>query len=146
MPDPKQTETRTEDFPVTVRFPIHWAEMDILGHVNNARYFTWFETVRMALFERVGIPYTGPLESGPILARAECDFLAPVVFPADIVAGTRIESLGRTSFVMGYQISRADAPEKAVARGRGVVVMVEYESGEKIPLSEELRAKLEALS
>jgi len=35
--------------PVTVR----WADMDSLGHVNNAKYFTYLESARTAFFDAV---------------------------------------------------------------------------------------------
>jgi len=44
-----------EGFPVVVALPVQWGDMDALSHVNNARYFTWFEGARIALFRRVGL-------------------------------------------------------------------------------------------
>ena len=35
--------------PVTVR----WGDMDSLGHVNNAKYFPYLESVRTAFFDAV---------------------------------------------------------------------------------------------
>ena len=35
------------------RLEVRWREMDALGHVNNARYLTYFETGRIAYFERL---------------------------------------------------------------------------------------------
>ena len=135
-----------KDFPVVFRFATHWGDMDALGHVNNARYFTWFESARLALFERVGLAAAGRPSVGPILAHTRCDFLAPVVHPAELVAGTRIERLGTTSFTMAYGVAHAAAPERLVARGEGVVVLIDYASGGKVPIPAELRAKLEALA
>jgi acyl-CoA thioester hydrolase len=43
------------DWTTEVSFDIHWGEMDALGHVNNIRYIAWFETARIALFERLGM-------------------------------------------------------------------------------------------
>lgn len=122
-----------------------WGDMDALGHVNNARYFAWFESARIALFERVGLAATGTPEIGPILAHTRCDFLAPVRYPAEVLAGTRIARLGITSFTMTYQIALAGEPGRAVARGEGVVVLIDYRSGAKVAIPAELRAALTAL-
>jgi acyl-CoA thioester hydrolase len=132
-----------DDYPVRVPITLHWADMDALGHVNNARYFTFFETARMALFERVGLAATGQPEIGPILAHTRCDFLAPVRHPADLVAGTRIDRLGNTSFTMGYAVAHAGGD--VVARGEGVVVLIDYRSETKVAIPAELRDKLAAL-
>lgn len=132
-------------FPVVVRVPVQWGDMDALGHVNNAVYFTWFESARIALFERVGLAITGVPEVGPILAHTRCDFLAPVRYPGEVLAGTRIERLGTTSFTMDYEAALAGDPERPVARGQGVVVLIDYRDGSKVPLSASLREALSAL-
>ncbi|MEM7483181.1 MAG: thioesterase family protein [Acidobacteriota bacterium] len=129
-------------FPVEVSFPVHWAELDALGHVNNARYFTWFETARMELFQRVGLATTGLPKIGPILAQTECRFKAPVQYPATVQVGTRVARLGNTSFVMDYRAALEAKPEEAVAEGSGVVVMFDYQGGAKVPIPTDLRARL----
>jgi acyl-CoA thioester hydrolase len=133
------------DYPVVVEFPVHWGELDALGHVNNARYFTWFESARMAMFERVGLEFTGTPEIGPILAHTSCDFLAPVQFPARLLVGARIATLGNTSFTMEYGAALESDPNRLVARGRGVIVLIDYRTGSKVALPEALRTALEAL-
>lgn len=132
-------------YPVVVRFPVHWAEVDAMGHVNNARYFTWFESARMELFQRVGLEIEGTPEIGPILAHTSCDFLAPVRFPAELEVGARVAEFGRTSFTMEFAVALADNTD-LVARGRGVIVLIDYRSGEKVPIPAPLEAKLAAFS
>lgn len=134
-----------DDYPVVVRFPVHWGELDALGHVNNGRYFTWFESARMELFRRVGLEFAGTPAAGPILAHTRCDFLAPVRFPAEILAGTRIGGLGNTSFTMEFGIALAGEPERLVARGEAVIVLIDYSTGDKVPLPGDLRRRLERL-
>lgn len=134
-----------KDFPVVVRFPVHWGELDALGHVNNARYFTWFETARMELFRRVELDFEGTPAVGPILAHTSCDFMAPVRYPAEVLAGARIEKLGNTSFTMEFGVAVAGESEQLVARGRGVIVLIDYATGTKVAIPEELREKLQAL-
>ncbi len=100
----------------------------------------------MALFERLGLDSTGTPSVGPILAHTRCDFLAPVTYPAELAAATRIARLGTTSFVMEYAIRRlTPAPEALVARGEGVVVLIDYRTGEKVPIPAGLRSALESL-
>ena len=120
-------------------------DMDSLGHVNNARYFTWFESARIALFERAGLEAIGAPSAGPILARTHCEFLAPLHWPGEVVVGTGIARLGTKSFTMLYELARTDAPDRLAARGEGVVVMLDYRRGETVPISEELRGRLEGL-
>lgn len=136
------------DFPITVRFPIHWVEMDAYGHVNNARYFTWFEAARIAYMTRVGLvsPEMQKPEGGvgPIVASTSADFLRPVVFPAQLVVGARITRIGNTSMTMEYAVEDAESGVR-YARGGAVLVTLRYPTYDKVPVPPEIRAAIEAL-
>ena len=97
--------------PVSVSIPVQWGDMDALGHVNNARFFSWFESARIALFQRIGVATGGPSEVGPILATTTCDFLHPVVFPATVQIGVRVARVGETSIGMEYEVTDAAPTE-----------------------------------
>ncbi len=130
--------------PLTIRVGVHWAELDSFGHVNNSRYFTWFESARMALFERIGLPLVAGADHAPILARATCDFLRPVHWPADIEVRVTVPRLGNTSFTTAYEAVRVDLAEpETVAKGEGIVVLVDAE-GRPLPLPPTLRQALAA--
>lgn len=133
------------DLPVTVTLPILWGDMDSMGHVNNARYFTWFESARIELFRRVGMETGGAPSEGPILARTECEFLVALEWPGEVVASTGISRIGTKSFHMVFELARTDAPERLAARGEGVIVMLDYRRGETVPISDALRGRLEGL-
>ena len=129
-------------WPVQVEMPVQWGEMDSLGHVNNSRYFTWFETARIALFEEIGLTNRGTnLTRGPILAHIECTFRQSVHFPSVVTCASGVRSIGNTSFVLGHAVLLGD---KVMAEGDGVIVLVDYTTGAKVPVSGEMRALLEA--
>jgi len=132
-------------YPVTIEFPIHWGDMDALGHVNNGRYFRWFESARIACLQRIGVSTSGR-GVGPILASTSCDFLRPLVYPADVVVGVRIARVGETSMAMEYGLWRAGVEAELHARGGSVVVLVNYETGEKVRVPDEVRQAIAALS
>lgn len=132
-------------YPVTVEFPIHWGEMDAFGHVNNARFFTWFESSRIAFFRAAGIAMERGAEVAPILAAAHCDYLEPVVFPARLVVGSKATKLGNTSLTLEHAVWPVGAPERVLARGVSVVVLFNYATGEKVRLPESFRAAIAAL-
>lgn len=122
---------------IEVQRAVSWGELDALGHVNNTVFFRWFEDSRIAMFDAVGIE-TDKGGIGPILATTTCDFIEPVTFPATVTARATIGRIGNTSFVMHYEV-RTD---RTVARGTGVIVMVDYRKSEKVPLSDDLRGRL----
>ncbi len=41
--------------PVVIETPVAWGEMDSLQHVNNIIYFRYFESARMAYFNRLDL-------------------------------------------------------------------------------------------
>ncbi|WNG40923.1 acyl-CoA thioesterase [Archangium minus] len=136
------------EFPITVRFPIHWSEMDAYGHVNNARYFTWFESARIAYMNRVGLvsPEMQKPEGGvgPIVAATNAEYLRPVVFPADLVVGARVTRIGTTSITMEYAVEDAQSGVR-YARGGAVLVTLQYPTYQKVAVPTEVRAAIEAL-
>jgi acyl-CoA thioester hydrolase len=119
--------------------------MDALGHVNNARFFTWLESARIALFAKVGVMDLASDGAGPILATTTCDFLTPIVYPAHIVVGARVAKIGATSITMEYAVWRREAPETIAARGSSVAVIVRYATGEKLRVPDAVRAAIAAL-
>jgi acyl-CoA thioester hydrolase len=134
----------TTPFPLTLAVAVQWSEMDALGHVNNARFFTWFESARIALFQRIGVRTDGPSATGPILATTTCDFLRAVVYPATVRVGVRVSRIGETSITMEYEITD-DALGHVYARGTSVAVLVDYTTMAKVRVPDDVRAAVAAL-
>ena len=131
-----------DSYPVELELPVLWGDMDAFGHVNNTVYFRWFESARMAYFERVGIDVARPEKAGPILATTTCEFLAPIEYPATIVTGARVPTVRNTSFVMEYGIKKDGS---LVATGSGVIVLVDYETGDKVSVPDMIREAITQL-
>ncbi len=125
--------------------PVLWGDMDALGHVNNVRYFRWMESVRIALFERIGLVSAAPSSVGPILATASCDFVLPVHYPGAIRASTRVTKIGETSIGQSYEIRDDATPDTLYARGTSVVVLYDYDAKKKVRIPDEMRRVLETL-
>ncbi|MGE0489112.1 MAG: acyl-CoA thioesterase [Vulcanimicrobiota bacterium] len=131
-------------FPIKLEIPIAWGDMDAFAHVNNTNYFRFFESARIAYFQATGLAQSRESKAGPILASTRCDFLVPLTFPDTIVAETGVTRLGNSSFTMAYRIF-SQAQQKEAARGEGVIVYYDYESGRSEPLPERLRQAIEKL-
>ena len=138
-------------YAVTLELPVLWGDMDALRHVNNARFFSWFEAARIAYFERLRsvMPDAGRTigtgEVGPVLASTSCDYLRPVSYPGVVLVGVRIAEVGNSSLRMEYAVARADATELLCAQGKSVTVLVRYASMEKVPVPDAMRAAIEAM-
>ncbi len=135
--------TQLGRYPVSINIPVAWGDMDALGHVNNVVYLRWFESGRVAYFDRLGI--TGQVAGvGPILARQEIDYRLPLTYPDTVRVETSITKLGNTSFEMGFRIVSGKTQALA-SEGRGVCVMFDYTAGRKVPLPDALRRTVHAL-
>jgi acyl-CoA thioester hydrolase len=124
--------------PVTVR----WGDLDSMGHVNNAVYFTYCESARMSYFAAVRMNDHREAERhGPALAAANLNFLRQVHWPAELDVRTWVSEIGRSSFRMEYEIVRRNTGER-VADGAGVIVWVDYGTGRSIPLPAGLKEEI----
>ncbi|TNF38313.1 MAG: acyl-CoA thioesterase [Deltaproteobacteria bacterium] len=132
-----------EGFEVVVTIPVAWGDMDAFHHVNNTRYFRYFEDARIAYFERTGIAAaTGrPSGVGPILASTSCRFKAPIAYPDEVQVGTRVVSVGRSSFKMEYRIVSV-AMHEIAAEGQSVIVAYNYDEERKVVIPEAWRVAL----
>ena len=132
------------DFRCWVEVPVRWGDMDALGHVNNAAYFTFCESARIRYFELIGVGEFTEASEGPTLANASLDFRRQVRYPATLDVGARVGEVRNRSFRMDYGIFLSGT-ETTVAEGTSVVVWADYEAGRAVPLPERLRAAVEAL-
>ncbi|NVB41122.1 acyl-CoA thioesterase [Pseudenhygromyxa sp. WMMC2535] len=138
--------------PVSMRQPVAWGELDALGHVNHTIYLRWFENVRFAWFERVGVAALmhesraeGGAGVGPILARVSCDYRAPVAFPDHIWVSAACVALGGSSMRLRSRVW-SEARAELVAEGEVVIVMVDYDAGGRsLAVPETIRAAIRAL-
>jgi acyl-CoA thioester hydrolase len=125
--------------PIEVRY----ADLDPQGHVNNAKYVTYFETARVHYKQHIGTFETGQsfLDIGVILADLQITFLAPILWGTPIKVGARVTKLGSKSIQMEQCIVSAD--EKTVfATGKVVMVAFDYRAGKSVLIPEDWRNKM----
>lgn len=122
---------------------IRWSDMDAMGHVNNARYFTYLECARIHFFESLGLSLLNEQRQGIALVSVACDFHRQVRYPATLEIGTTLTSIGTSSFHLAHTFFLQGTSD-AVANARSVVVCVDYASEKAVPVPTALREKLEA--
>ena len=125
----------------TYAMPIRWGDMDAMGHVNNAVYFRYIESARIAWFDSLGF-VADPRGTGPVVVNASCTFLRPLVYPGDIELRTFAGKPGRSSFETRVEI-RIRGEDILYAEGRAKVVWVDHAAGKSIPLPDAMRRLIE---
>jgi acyl-CoA thioester hydrolase len=132
-------------WPVAIELPVQWGDMDSFGHVNNVAYLRWFESARIRYFERAGLLERMRDERvGPILARSTIDYRIALEYPDQVRVEATALKLGNTSLTLGIRLSSRQRGAVA-AEGENVIVLVDYKTGAKVPLWDELRARIAAL-
>ncbi len=129
-------------FPFWFPLEVRWGDMDAMGHVNNAVYFRYCESARIALLRSLNIK--GRAEGstqGPVLVTTACDFKREVKYPATLDIGVRVEAVTRRSFALQYALFFAGTDDLA-AVARSVNAWVDYAELRAVELPEELRALL----
>jgi acyl-CoA thioester hydrolase len=105
-----------------------WADEDVYGHLNNARYYELFDTaVNAHLVEATGVDIRG-LPAVGLVAETSCRYFREMRFPAPIEMGLVVEHVGSSSVVYRIGLFQGSADE-ASAEGRFVHVYVDNTSG-----------------
>jgi acyl-CoA thioester hydrolase len=126
--------------PVTSR----WMDNDLYGHVNNAHYYSYFDTVvNRYLVEQGGLDIHRGAVIGYIVSSA-CEYFASVAYPEPLEVGVRVDRLGSSSVRYGVALFREG---DATARAAGVMVHVFVDRGTSrpTPIPPALRAALELI-
>ena len=129
-------------FPVVIDIPVAWGEMDALRHVNNIVYFRYFESARIAYFEKLRFwEFMNQTGVGPILASIQCKFKIPLTYPDTVSVGTRIPKIEQDRFVMEYR-AVGHKSQAIAAEGESVVVSYNYRENKKTSLPEEMKQRI----
>ena len=135
-------QPRRSEFAFFLKLATRWGDMDALGHVNNTKFFTYDESVRLDYF--TALMRDDPKfwkDYGLILARIEADFIAQLKPPADLDLGFRIARHGRTSLSTEAGMFLGDT---LVAVTRGVLVWFDYKAGAPLPVPDDVKARIRA--
>lgn len=130
---------------IQIELPVVWGEMDAFEHVNNVVYFRYFESARIAYFERIGVnAYKRAHQVGPILASTQCRFKAPLSYPDTITVGTRVVTMEADRFLMQYFV-KSHQSSRIVAEGDGLIVYYDYAKQTKHTIPDEIQQAISEL-
>ncbi len=132
-------------YPVQIQLPVQWGDMDAFKHVNNVMYFKYFESVRIAYFEKLAVMGTSTIDNvAPILAETSCRFKYPLNFPDTILVGASIIENHSHGFLMEYAVYSQQL-KRITSVGTGRIVMLNYASHEKVEVDVNLLDKIRSV-
>lgn len=125
--------------PIEVRY----GDLDPQGHVNNAKFLTFFEQTRVQYLIHLGLFSEDQsfLEVGIILAETKVTFHAPLRYGVDAHVGARTTYLGNKSIHMAY-ILQDKKNAAIIAEGSAVIVTFDYRNQQTITIPDPWRAAI----
>jgi acyl-CoA thioester hydrolase len=138
------------EFAVWRQATTRWADIDVYGHMNNARYFELIDTaVNAHLADATGVDIR-TLPAVGVVAEVSCRYFREVGYPEPVDLGLAVERIGTSSIVYRiglFQGAPDGAGATAAAEGRFVHVYVDNRDPARpsTPVPDVIRVAIEPL-
>ena len=120
---------------------VRFRDLDALGHVNNAVYFTYFEEGRKHFSKKVfGVSNISDFKF--IMAHIQCDFLRPIKFNDHVILQLWVKDIGTKSFSFEYRIVDFSNETRVYATGESTQVCYDYDKNRSIEVPVKMRERL----
>ncbi len=126
-----------------ISLPIRWRDLDAYGHVNNSAYLTYLEEARLGWLAGVDGEWYGK-QAAPVLAAAHINYRNQLEWPGNIIVELGCTRVGRSSITIAHRIVAEDDRGRVYADGDTVMVWINPETGQSVPLPEVVRERCTA--
>ena len=137
----RPTPNSLDSYPHRLTLQTRWADNDGYGHVNNAVYYFYFDTVVNRWLIDNGLLEIGKSEVIGLVVGTSCDYFAPMSFPDAVTAGLRAAKVGSSSVTYEIGLFRNDETT-ASAQGSFVHVYVDEKTRRPVKISEWMKETL----
>ncbi len=132
-------------FPVKTLVTVRFSDVDVMGHVNNARYLSYFEQARVEYYKRLKSLDLRKMNAhsafGFIVGEIGVKFHAPAYIDEALIVAIRIAEIRTRAYRMEYEI-REKKNRRLIATGYSVQVMYNYRSKQTILIPPDLRRRI----
>ena len=122
---------------------IRYGDLDPQGHVNNAKYLTYFEQVRVYYLIQLGLFSRDQsfMDVGVIVADIHITYQTPARYDDHIKIGVRTSKIGNKSMTLEQCVVNAETGE-VLAEGTVILVTFDYREHKTISVPDEWREKI----
>ena len=122
---------------------VRYGDLDPQGHVNNAKYLTYFEQARVYYLIQLGLFSKDQsfMEVGVIVADIHITYHSTTHYGDPIKVGVRTAKIGNKSMTMEQCVMDANTG-KVMASGEVVLVTFDYEGLKTISVPVEWKKKI----
>lgn len=124
------------------KIQVRYADLDVLGHVNNSVYFSYFEMARVHYFGQVLGKDWDWDSNGVILVKNWAEYVIPVLLTDQPLIYITVEQIGTKSFELSYELKVNDV---VYTKGGSTLVAFDGKAGKTIEIPAEMRNFLEQL-
>ena len=144
MSNQKSAPPTRADFVAFEEVHSRWMDNDAYGHINNAVYYSFFDTaINRYLIERNVLDIANSETIGLVI-ETQCQYFAPIVYPDLIHVGLKVTHLGNSSVKYEVAIFVND-DDIASALGHFVHVYVNRMTNKPTPIPQNVRDVLQEL-
>ena len=126
-----------------VQIQIRFADIDSMGHVNNAVYLSYFEFTRVYYFNKLLCKNWDWETKGIILAHTELSFIKPIQLNDRAFIEMTIGNIGNKSFTFHYTVS---VDGQITTKGSSTLVAFNTRLQQSISIPAEMRTSFDALN
>ncbi|MBI1793597.1 MAG: acyl-CoA thioesterase [Chloroflexi bacterium] len=122
---------------------VRYGDLDPQGHVNNAKYLTYFEQARVYYLIHLGLfgKDQSFMDIGLIVADVHIAYHAPTHYGDEIKTGVRTKKIGGKSIIMEQSVVDTKTGAE-MAKGEVVMVAFDYRAQKTISVPDEWRKKI----
>jgi len=121
------------------RIQVRLTDIDILGHVNNAIYLSYFEMTRIHYFNQLVGPNWDWMESGVVLVQNEVNYHLPIFLYDAPEIHMYCTQIGNKSFTLSYEVY---VKEQLKTTGKSILVGFNSNKQQSIEIPEAMRTAL----
>lgn len=134
-------EIKTDVFKYRTDLEMRFTDLDMMGHVNNAVYFTYMEIGRTKYWQQA-INWDWK-RTGVVIGKAENTYIKPLHLGDKISIYVRTSRIGNTSFDLEYVIVKIKNGEETIcSKGKTVCVVFDYETKSPVTIPDKERNKM----
>jgi acyl-CoA thioester hydrolase len=136
--------TTRDGWPFSYVDRVRFGDLDAMRHLNNVAFLSFFESARIAYITQLVPDHqpTSPDPFGLIFAECHINYRAPAFYDDEIRTWVRPGDVARSSFRVYFEM-RAEADDRLLAEGYGVLVGYDYRAGRAMALPDAMRDALQ---
>lgn len=124
------------------KIQVRFSDLDVLGHVNNTIYLSYFEMARVHYFKEMVGEQWDWRKLGFVLAKNEIEYFKSVLLQHEPLIYVFAEHIGSKSFTLGYELV---VDNEIFAKGKSVQVCFDASTQQSIIIPEKMRIALQSI-